>query len=63
MELTRLQRLVVHGLTTTDALWPPIRTTYGWVHRATRLLANEAAAPSSEVRRQVDDLLREMRKT
>ena len=60
MELTRLQRLVGHGLTTTDALWPPIRTTYGWVHRAARLLANEDAAPRSEVCRQMDELLREM---
>ena len=60
MELTRLQRLVGHGLPTTDALWPPIRTTYGWVHRAARLLANEAAAPRSEVCRQMDELLREM---
>ena len=61
VELTRLQRLVVHGLTTTEALWPPIRISYDWVHRAARLLANEAAAPSSEVRRQMDDLLSEMR--
>jgi hypothetical protein len=62
VELTRLRRLVVHGLTTTEALWPPIRTTYGWVHRAARLLANEEAAPGSEVQRQMDELLGEMRK-
>jgi hypothetical protein len=62
VELTRLQRLVVHGLTTTEALWPPIRTTDGWVHRAARLLANEEAAPGSEVQRQPDELLSEMRK-
>jgi hypothetical protein len=62
VELMRLRRLVDHGLTTTEALWPPIRTTYGWVHRAARLLANEAAAPGSEVQRQMDDLLGEMRK-
>ena len=60
VELTRLRRLVVHGLATTEALWPPLRTTYGWVHRAARLLANEKAAPGSEVRRQLDELLSEM---
>jgi len=57
----RLRRLVDHGLTTTEALWPPIRTAYGWVHRAARLLANEEAAPGREVQRQLDDLLGEMR--
>jgi hypothetical protein len=62
VELTRLRRLVVQGLTTTETLWPPIRTTYGWVHRAARLLANEEAAPGSEVQQQMDELLREMRK-
>jgi hypothetical protein len=61
-ELTRLRRLVARGLTTTEALWPPIRTTYGWVHRAAELLANEAAAPGRAVQHQRDDLLREMRK-
>jgi hypothetical protein len=60
VELTRLRRLVVQGLTTTAALWPPIRTTYGWVHRAAGLLANADEAPGSEVRRQLDALLREM---
>jgi len=60
VELTRLRRLVDHGLTTTEPLWPPIRTTYGWVHRAARLLANEDAAPGHEVRCQMDELLREM---
>ena len=58
--MTRLRRLVVHGLTTTEARWPAIRTAYGWVHRAARLLTNEDEAPGSEVRRQMDDLLAEM---
>src|SRR4051812_36140053 len=57
----RLRRLVDHGLTTTEALWPPIRTAYCWGHRAARLLANEEAAPGREVQRQLDDLLGEMR--
>jgi hypothetical protein len=52
---------VLRGLATTEPLWPPIRTTYGWVHRAARLLANEAQASSSEVRCQMEELLQEMR--
>jgi hypothetical protein len=51
---------VGHGLTTTDALWPAIRTAYAWVHRAAQLLANADEVPSSEVRRRLDDLLGEM---
>lgn len=51
---------MVHGLTTTEALWPPVRTTYGWVHHAARLLANADAAPGREVRRQMAALLSEM---
>jgi hypothetical protein len=41
-------------------MWPAIRTAYGWVHRAARLLANADEAPSTEVRRRMDDLLRDM---
>jgi hypothetical protein len=51
---------VVRGLTTTEALWPPIRTAYGWVHCAARLLTNEDQASSSEVRGRMEQLLREM---
>jgi hypothetical protein len=51
---------VVHGLTTTDALRPAVRTAYAWVHRAARVLANVDAAPSTAVRRQLDELLQEM---
>jgi hypothetical protein len=36
-----LQALVAKGLATTDAMWPAIRTAYGWVHRAAHLLAND----------------------
>ena len=42
-------------------MWPAIRTAYGWVHRAAHLLANGEAAPGSEVRRRLEDLLAEMR--
>jgi hypothetical protein len=49
------------GLTTTDAMWPDIRTAFGWVHDAARLLENEDEVSGSEVRRRMDDLLTEMR--
>ena len=42
-------------------MWPAIRVAYDWVHRAARLLENEAALTGNEVRRQVEDLLAEMR--
>jgi hypothetical protein len=60
-ELRKLRALVARGLAATDALWPAIRTAYGWVHRAARLLDNEDGLTGSEVRRRMDDLLREMR--
>jgi hypothetical protein len=56
-----LQALVAKGLAATDAMWPAIRTAYGWVHHAARLLANDDEAPGGEVRRRMDDLLAEMR--
>jgi hypothetical protein len=46
-----LQRLLTRGLTTTAALWPPLRLTYGWVHQAAHVLANEAGLSGDEVRR------------
>ncbi|MDQ3477354.1 MAG: hypothetical protein M3492_13785 [Actinomycetota bacterium] len=48
------------GLTTTDALWPGIRTAYDWVHHVAQILENEAAVPGSEVKRQLENLLAEM---
>lgn len=53
--------MVAQGLAATDALWPAIRIAYDWVHQAARLLENEDALTSSEVRRRMDDLLAEMR--
>jgi hypothetical protein len=59
--LKRLQALVAKGLAATDAMWPSIRTAYGRVHQAARLLENEAGLTGNEVRRRLDDLLAEMR--
>jgi hypothetical protein len=42
-------------------MWPTIRTAYGWVHQAARLLENEAELTGNEVRRRLEDLLAEMR--
>lgn len=42
-------------------MWPAIRTAYGWVHQAARLLENEDGLTGGEVRQQLDDLLAEMR--
>src|ERR1700686_2475244 len=40
VELSRLQRLVQAGLTTTQKLWLPIQQAYAWLHQAAHLLAN-----------------------
>jgi len=60
-ELRKLQALVAKGLAATDAMWPPIRIAYGWVHRAARLLENEDALTGREVRPRMENLLAEMR--
>jgi hypothetical protein len=52
---------VAKGLAATDAMWPAIRTAYGWVHQAARLLENEDGLTGGDVRQQMDDLLAEMR--
>jgi hypothetical protein len=42
-------------------MWPAIRTAYGWVHQAARLLENEGELTGGEVQRRMEDLLAEMR--
>jgi hypothetical protein len=59
--LTRLRTLVVKGLTTTDAMWPGIRTAFGWVHGVAKLLENEDGVAGSEIRRRMEELLAEIR--
>jgi hypothetical protein len=58
--LTQLRTLVVTGLTTTGAIWPDIRTAFGWVRHVATLLENEDDLSGSEVRRQVEELLAEI---
>jgi hypothetical protein len=48
---------VDRGLTATASLWPPIRTAFGWVHRAAHLLGNEAAEDAGGVKRRLSGLL------
>ena len=52
---------MVKGLTTTDAMWPGIRTAFGWVHGVAKLLENEDGVAGSEIRRRMEELLAEIR--
>jgi hypothetical protein len=54
--LRRLRRLVGRGLDRTRALWPDIRRAYGWVHRAARILTNEAGLDAARVARRYGGL-------
>lgn len=44
----------------TAARWPPIQTAFGWVHRAARILGNDAAHDAESVRAAYEALLDEM---
>ncbi len=41
-------------------MWPGIRTTFGWVHQAARLLENDDAVSGDEIRRRMEALLAEI---
>jgi hypothetical protein len=41
-------------------MWPGIRTAFGWVHQAARLLENDDAVSGDEIRRRMEVLLAEM---
>lgn len=58
--MSRLQRILQRGLGRTASLWPDIRTTYRWVHRAAHLLGNDAGESVFELRRAYRLLLAEM---
>ena len=59
--MTRLRTLVVKGLTTTDAMWPGIRTAFGWVHGVAKLLEDEDEVAGRVIRRRMEALLAEIR--
>jgi hypothetical protein len=54
--LHRLKGLIDRGLTATADLWPPIRTAFGWVHRAAHILGT-AGIGAATARRQLGGLL------
>jgi hypothetical protein len=51
-----LKGLIDRGLTATADLWPPIRTAFGWVHRAAHILGT-AGIEAATARRQLGGLL------
>jgi len=52
----------VRALQETETLWEPIEVAFEWVHRAARILANEAEHDGSRVRRGYQGLLGAMRR-
>ena len=54
--MRRLKGLIDRGLTATADLWPPIRTAFGWVHRAAHILGT-AGIGAATARRQLGGLL------
>jgi hypothetical protein len=59
--LRRLQQLLRRGLEETADLFPAVRESYKWVHRAARILKNEGGLPAKKVRRRLVQLLARMR--
>jgi hypothetical protein len=52
--------MLVRALAHTAPLWPPVRLTYWWVHRAAHILAGEEDFCVEELRRSYRRLLSEM---
>lgn len=52
--------MIARGLAETAPLWAEVRLTYGWVHRAARILADEEGLRVEELRRDYRLLLAEM---
>ena len=50
----------MRALTQTAPLWPPIRLSYSWVHRAAHILSNEESLRVERLRRDYRHLLAEM---
>jgi hypothetical protein len=53
---------VERGLTETAALWPEVRCTFAWVHKAAAVLKNEPADSGSVVRRRYTALIGQIRR-
>lgn len=52
--------LLRRGLSATAALWPPIRTAYGWVHQAAHVLGNAEGHAAPEVQQAFAAILANM---
>ena len=59
--LDKLRRLLQRGLEKTASLWPPVRATYSWVKRVTRLLGNKGKRSGKQVRRGLSGLSSKIR--
>jgi hypothetical protein len=55
--LTRLRAILARGLEATEALWPDVRTAFGWVHRAAAVLRNKKGLSAAGVRRRYRGLI------
>ena len=53
--------MIERGLDATEAMWPPIRRAFGWVHRAAGILGSEEAAAAA-VRGEMGGLLGAMKR-
>lgn len=51
-----------HGLSETGRLWPPVRTGFGFIHRAADILNNPKQHRGAAVRRRYRVLLRDLRR-
>ena len=56
-ELGRLKTILQRGLDDTASLWPDVRVTYHWVHRAAHILNNEDQRDEAVVKRRLQGLL------
>jgi hypothetical protein len=60
--LQKLKTILERGLEKTASLWEDIRIAYRWVHKAARILDNEDAEDSAQVRRQYQGMLGAMQR-
>jgi hypothetical protein len=52
-----LRAILGKGLEATEASWPEVRRSFGWVRRLATILANKKGLGSAEVRRRYDGLI------
>jgi hypothetical protein len=57
VQLHRLRTLIIRGLERTQQVWPAIRRAFAWVHKAARILKNEAGQNAAAVTCRFNGLL------